>query len=224
MSNFCSQCGTAVSENNSANCVNCGKPLSVNSESSKNDSINEAKDKLFNFAKSIKDASIKASQDLKSDETKSKIKNFTDRAQSFASEKTKTIKEDFNKINEARKAAIIEVNDIDSKSKIETTKKFTFSFWSKLTGNQKGILIGSCAVLILLITQFGDDINSDARKTASYICVIDNYKKMDELSLGKYMDEASEWMKKMRIKYSDPRKFSEYSSAVVNAQKKTCGF
>lgn len=224
MSNFCSHCGTAVSENNSANCVNCGKSLSKSSASSDTNSLNEAKDKLFNFAKNIKDVSIKVSQDLKSDETKEKIKNFTNQAHSFASEKAKNVKDDFNKINEARKATAIEVNDIDSKSKIESTKNFTLSFWSKLTGKQRGILIGSFAILILLITQIGDDISSDAKKTADYMCGMNNYKKMDELSLQKYMDKAIEWNKKMKIKYSDPKKFSEYSAAVVNTQKKTCGF
>ena len=222
MSNFCSHCGSAVSENNSINCIKCGKLLCEKTENLKNDSINEAKNKLFNFAKNVSEASLKISQDLKSDENKARIKNFAHKAQSFATEKTKNLKDDLNEINEARKATVAEATDLNSDSKIELTKNITASFWSKLTGKQKGILIGSFAALILLIMQFGDDINSDARKTADYACGMNNYKKMDEISLGKYMDEAIEWNKKMKIKYSNPKKYDEYSAAAGAEIQKRC--
>ena len=118
MTNFCPHCGTAVSENNAKNCVSCGKPLSDRFETTQNDSLNETKEKLFNFAKNVKDLSIKVSEDLKSDETKAKIKDFANQAQSFASEKTKDLKEELEKINEARKATANEAKDFESTSKL----------------------------------------------------------------------------------------------------------
>ena len=108
MSNFCPHCGAAVSENNAKNCVACGKPLSDSSETTKNDSFNDSKEKLFNFAKNLKELSIKASEDLRSEETKAKLKDFANQAQSFASEKTKDLKEELNKINETQEATINE--------------------------------------------------------------------------------------------------------------------
>ena len=142
MTNFCPHCGTAVSENNAKNCVACGKPLSDSSETKKNDSLNDSKEKLFNFAKNLKELSIKASEDLRSDETKAKIKDFANQAQSFASEKTKDLKEEFEKINEARKATANEAKDFESTSKLENSKVIAQSFWSKLSSKQKGLFIG----------------------------------------------------------------------------------
>jgi hypothetical protein len=142
MSNFCPHCGTAVSASNATNCFSCGKLLSGSSETTKNDSFNDAKEKLFNFAKNVKDLSIKASADLRSDETKAKIKDFANQAQSFATEKTKDLKEEFEKINEARKATANESKDFESTSKVENSKVIVQSFWSKLSGKQKGLFIG----------------------------------------------------------------------------------
>lgn len=161
----------------------------------------------------------------------SKIKDFALKAQSFATEKAKNLKDDLNEINEARKATAAEANDLDSNSKnevvkfIELTKNLTTSFLSKLTGKQKrilGIFIGSFAVLILLIMLFGDHIGPDAIKTANYACGMNNYQKMDEISLGKYMDEAIAWNNKMKIKYSDPKKYDEYSARAGAEIKKRC--
>lgn len=142
MTNFCPHCGTAVSENNAKNCVSCGKILSGNSETTKNDSFNDSKEKLFNFAKNVKDFSTKLTEDLRSDETKAKIKDFANQAQSFASEKTKDLKDELNKINEARKETANEAKDFESTSKLETSKVAAFSFWSKLSSKQKLIIIG----------------------------------------------------------------------------------
>ena len=122
MSNFCPHCGTAVSASNATNCFSCGKLLSGSSETTKNDSFNDSKEKLFSFAKNVKDLSIKASTDLRSDETKAKIKDLANQAQTFASEKTKDLKDELNKINEARKATVNEAKDFESTSKLETSK------------------------------------------------------------------------------------------------------
>ena len=149
MTNFCPHCGIAVSENNAKNCVSCGKPFSDRSETTKNDSLKETKEKLFNFAKNVKDLTIKVSEDLKSDETKAKIKDFANQAQSFASEKTKDLKDELNKINEARKETANEAKDFESTSKIEKSKTVALSFWSKLTAKQKGILV--CIPLIIAV-------------------------------------------------------------------------
>jgi hypothetical protein len=157
MSNFCPHCGTAVSENNAKNCVSCGKILSGNSEISKNDSLNETKEKLFNFAKNVKELSTKVTEDLRSDETKAKIKDFANQAQSFASEKTKDLKEELEKINEARKATANESSSLNADSKLGTAQAIGASFWSKLTGKQKGILIGTTLLTIVLIGSFLDD-------------------------------------------------------------------
>jgi hypothetical protein len=171
MSNFCPHCGAAVSENNAKNCVACGKPLSDSSETTKNDSFNDSKEKLFNFAKNLKELSIKASEDLRSDETKAKIKDFANQAQSFASEKTKDLKEEFEKINEARKATANEAKDFESTSKIENSKVIAQSFWSKLSSKQKGLFIGFPLFLFVCFMAIfeksnsafvGKDSNSDA--------------------------------------------------------------
>lgn len=161
MSNFCPHCGTAVSENNSKNCLSCGKPLSDRSETSKNDSLNESKEKLFNFAKNVKELSIKASEDLRSEETKAKLKDFANQAQSFASEKTKDLKDELNKINEARKATANEAKDLKSASKLENSKVIAQSFWSKLTNKQKVIFASIpliFAVLFLALQDQSDNI------------------------------------------------------------------
>lgn len=141
MSNFCPHCGTAVSEKNAMNCFSCGKLMSGSSENTKNDSFDDSKEKLFNFAKNVKELSIKASADLRSDETKAMLKDFANQAQNFASEKTKDLKEEFEKINEARKATANEAKDFESNSKLETSKVVSLSFWSKLTSKQKLIFI-----------------------------------------------------------------------------------
>ena len=151
MSNFCPHCGTAVSENKAMNCFSCGKLVSGSSETTKNDSLNDSKEKLFNFVKNVKDLSIKASADLRSDETKAKIKDFTNQAQSFASEKTKDLKEEFEKINEARKATANEAKDFESTSKLENSKVIAQSFWSKLSSKQKGLFIGFPLFLFVCI-------------------------------------------------------------------------
>jgi len=108
----------------------------------KTDSFNESKEKLFNFAKNVKDLSIKASEDLRSDETKAKIRDLANKAQNFVSEKTKDVKEELNKLNEARKTAANETKDFESTSKPEKLKVSALSFWSKLSSNQKLIFIG----------------------------------------------------------------------------------
>jgi hypothetical protein len=151
MPNFCPHCGTAVTENSATNCLSCGKPLSVSSETAKNDSFNDSKEKLFNFAKNVKDLSIKASADLRSEETKAKMKDFANQAQSFATEKTKDLKDELNKINEARKETASESSSLKADSKLETAQAIGASFWSKLTGKQKGILIGTSLLIIVLI-------------------------------------------------------------------------
>lgn len=154
---FCSECGSSVSDINSKFCINCGKPISAISETTKNDSLNETKEKLFNFAKNVKDLSIKVSEDLKSDETKAKIKDFANQAQSFASEKTKDLKDELNKINEARKETVNEAKDFESTSKLENSKAVASSFWSKLSSKQKLIFIGLPLFLFVCLMAIFED-------------------------------------------------------------------
>jgi len=156
MPNFCPHCGTAASDVNSELCVSCGKPLNAIPDSPKNELFNDSKDKLFNLAKNVKDFSVKASADLRSDETKAKIKDFANQAQSFASEKTKDLKDELNKINEARKETASESSTLKADSKLGTAQAIGASFWSKLTGKQKGILIGTTLLIIVLIGGFLD--------------------------------------------------------------------
>ena len=215
---FCSECGTSVSDINSKFCINCGKPISAISDTPKNDSLNETKEKLFNFAKNVKDLSIKVSEDLKSDETKAKIKDFANQAQSFASEKTKDLKDELNKINEARKETVNETKDFESTSKIENSKAVASSFWSKLTSKQKGILIGSFVLFLILIMQFGDDIDADARKTAELACAI-NIKK-SSLEVDERLKDFSEWNQKMKKKYTNPEELKKYEIAAGGAMMK----
>lgn len=141
MSNFCPHCGTAVSEKNAMNCFSCGKLLSGSSETTKNDSFDDSKEKLFNFAKNVKDLLIKASADLRSDETKAKLKDFANQAQSFAAEKTKDLKEEFEKINEARKATANEAKDFESSSKIENSKVIAQSFGQNYQASKRDCLL-----------------------------------------------------------------------------------
>lgn len=154
---FCSECGTSVSDINSKFCINCGKPINAISDSPKNDSLNETKEKLFNFAKNVKDLSIKVSEDLKSDETRAKIKDFANQAQSFASEKTKDLKDELNKINEARKETVNETKDFESTSKLENSKAVASSFWSKLSSIQKLIFIGLPLFLFVCLMALFED-------------------------------------------------------------------
>jgi len=222
MPNFCPHCGTAVTENSATNCLSCEKPLSGSSETTKNDSFNDSKEKLFNFAKNVKELSTKVSEDLRSDETKAKIKVFANQAQTFASEKTKDLKNEFEKINEARKTTANEAKDMDSKSTIENSKIIAKSFWSKLTSKQKTILIGSFLLLFILLMQFADNVESDAKKTAEFACALNNYSKMDELSVDKLIKEADDWNKKMDKKYSSPDEKQKYLSAAGGDIKKSC--
>ena len=164
MPNFCPHCGTAVSEVNSELCVNCGKPLNAIPDSPKNELFNDSKDKLFNLAKNVKDFSVKASEDLRSDETKAKIKDFANQAQSFASEKTKNLKEELEKINEARKATAHEAKDFESTSKLENSKAVATSFWSKLSSKQKLIFIGLPVFLFVCLMALFEDTNSSSSK------------------------------------------------------------
>lgn len=157
MPNFCPHCGTAVSAVNSELCVNCGKPLNAIPESPKNELFNDSKDKLFNLAKNVKDFSVKASEDLRSDETKAKIKDLANQAQSFASEKTKDLKEELEKINEARKATANEAKDFESTSKLENSKAVASSFWSKLSSKQKLIFIGLPVFLFVCLMALFED-------------------------------------------------------------------
>lgn len=179
MSNFCPHCGTAVAENRTTNCLSCGKPLSGSSETAKNDSFNDSKEKLFNFAKNLKDLSIKASADLRSEETKAKIKDFANQAQSFATEKTKDLKEELGKINEARKATANEAKDFESNSKLETSKVVALSFWSKLTTKQKTIFIGLPLVLfVFLMALSGNkytvkDASAELSKYQTAVCKLE---------------------------------------------------
>jgi hypothetical protein len=161
MPNFCPHCGTAVTENSATNCLSCEKPLSGSSETTKNDSFNDSKEKLFNFAKNVKDLSIKASADLRSEETKAKIKDFANQAQSFATEKTNDLKEELGKINEARKATANEAKDFESNSKLETSKVVALSFWSKLTTKQKTIFIGLPLFLFVIFMSIIENKNKE---------------------------------------------------------------
>lgn len=179
MSNFCPHCGTAVTEKNSAVCLNCGKTLKDGSETTKIDSPNETKDKLLNFAKNVKDLSIKASEDLRSDQTKAKIRDFTNQAHSFATNKTQNLRDELNKINEARKSTINEVKDSDS-TKLENSKVIALSFWSKLTTKQKGILLIVPAVALVLIGMASENIESKSTGPVS-----DSSKKNIEYALKK---------------------------------------
>jgi len=202
--------------------VNCGKILSSNSETTKNDSFNDSKEKLSNFAKNVKDFSTKVTDDLRSEETKAKIRDFANQAQTFASEKTKDLKNEFEKINEARKATANEAKDFESKSTIESSKIIAESFWSKLTSKQKIILIGSFLLLLTLLMQFSDNVDSDAKKTAEFACALNHYSRMDELSLQKLLKEADDWNKKMEKKYSSPDEKQKYLSAAGGAMMKSC--
>jgi hypothetical protein len=157
MPNFCPHCGTAVSAVNSELCVNCGKPLNAIPDNPKNELFNDSKDKLFNLAKNVKDFSVKASADLRSDETKAKIKDLANQAQSFASEKTKDLKEELEKINEARKATANEAKDFESTSKLENSKAVASSFWSKLSSKQKLIFIGLPVFLFVCLMAIFED-------------------------------------------------------------------
>lgn len=145
-----------------------------------NYSFNESKEKLFNFAKNVKDSSIKVSEDLRSDETKSKIKDFANQAQSFASEKTKELKDELNKINEARKATANEAKDFQSTSKIEKSKTVALSFWSKLTAKQKGIFISIPLIITISIGMITE--NNDSKSIGP---VSDSSKKNIEYALKK---------------------------------------
>ena len=164
MPNFCPHCGTAVSDANSELCVNCGKPLNAIPYNPKNELLNDSKDKLFNLAKNVKDFSVKASEDLRSDETKAKIKDFANQAQSFASEKTKDLKEELEKINEARKATANEAKDFESTSKLENSKAVASSFWSKLSSKQKSIFIGLPVFLFVCLMALFEESNSSSSK------------------------------------------------------------
>jgi len=119
----------------------------------KTDSFNESKEKLFNFAKNVKDLSIKASEDLRSDETKAKIRDLANKAQNFVSEKTKDV--------EARKTAANETKDFESTSKPEKLKVAALSFWSKLSSNQKLIFIGLPLFLFIGIMALLEDKSSE---------------------------------------------------------------
>ena len=167
MPNFCPHCGTAVSAVNSELCVNCGKPLNAIPDSPKNELFNDSKDKLFNLAKNVKDFSVKASEDLRSDETKAKIKDLANQAQSFASEKTKDLKEELEKINEARKATANEAKDFESTSKLENSKAVASSFWSKLSSKQKLIFIGLPVFLFVCLMALFEESDSSSLKKVS---------------------------------------------------------
>jgi hypothetical protein len=179
MSNFCPRCGTAASEDNAKNCVSCGKFLGGSSETKKNDSFNDSKEKLFNFAKNVKDLSIKASEDLRSDETKTKIKNFANQAQSFASEKTKDFKDELGKINEARKASANDTKNFETTSKLGNSKAFALSFWAKLSLKQKLIFIGLPLFLsVCLVALFENkysvkDASAELSKYQTEVCKLE---------------------------------------------------
>lgn len=226
---FCSECGTSVSDINSKFCINCGKPINAISDSPKNDSLNETKEKLFNFAKNVKDLSIKVSEDLKSDETRAKIKDFANQAQSFASEKTKDLKDELNKINEARKETINETKDFESTSKLENTKVATLSFWSKLSSKQKLTLIGLPLFLfICLMTLFEkkysvkDAITELSRfqtETCKLEATLINYENKRLLGQFSSLQESNAFVKNGTDRYIAAEK-EFYKSPVVSWAKK----
>lgn len=171
MPNFCPHCGSAVSENNTVNCLSCEKPLSSGSEATKNDTSSEPTRKILNFAKNLNDFSTKAIRDLSSEETNAKIKNFTSQAKSFASEKTKDLKEELDKINDARKETANEAKNIISTSKIETSKVIALSFWSKLTSKQKTLLLLIAAGFVALVSNvFSDSVLDDVKRYNELFC------------------------------------------------------
>ena len=145
MLNFCPHCGTAISKNNSKNCISCEKILHVSSETIKNDS----KEKFLNFAKNVKDLTIKVSEDLKTDETRAKIRDFANQAQSFASEKTKDLKEELEKINEARIHATQQSNFKEAQNKKKAILNASLNFWLMLSSKQKGLVVGLPLLLLI---------------------------------------------------------------------------
>jgi len=176
MSNFCYHCGVAVTDEKANFCTACGKVLPtifehinkeavedanaklVSSASEINkQNIEEAKAKLFNFASQVKDVASKVTKDLQSEESKAKVINFASQVKDAASKATQNIKNEVEKINDARKATASEANDLKSESKVDTAKAIIQSFWSKLTGTQKGILIGIPVLLIIVVGAITED-------------------------------------------------------------------
>lgn len=164
MLNFCPHCGTAISEINSKNCVSCEKILHGSSEKIKNDS----KEKFLNFAKNVKDLSIKLSEDLKSDDTRTKIRDFANQAQSFASEKTKDLKEELEKINEARIHATEQSNFKEAQNKKKAILNASLNFWLMLSSKQKGLFVGlPLFLLIFCMAIFGNNSYSNSEAISS---------------------------------------------------------
>ena len=228
MPNFCSHCGAEVTDPTSKFCSASGKPLSqeLGAAPSKQ-TTNDAKASFSDLVGKIKDATQKVSADLKSEDTQAKLKSFAEQAKTFATEKTKDLKEELGKINEARKETAMEASSLESRSNVEKTKVLASSFWSKLTSNQKIILVGMITLFIaVLMAMTGDGMEADARKEFKLNCkalsLEEKFSTFAEIEAR--TKPATEWSEKMTKKYSSPEDRRKYNEAFVKAKKSGCGF
>jgi len=99
----------------------------------------------------------------KAEKEKAKLINIASQVKDAASKATKDLKDEPEKINEARKATASETDELKSESKVDTTKAITQSFSSKSIWYKKGIwivLILFSIITAVAIEIFGSDKNS----------------------------------------------------------------
>lgn len=133
---FCGACGSKLTEG-AKNCGSCGKAVSSSVNIINQQTVDDAKKKLASATSAIVKASIKAAEQFHGE-----VKG----------------------INEARKNSFEEGKEINNKGKIEQTKAPSVSFWGKLTGKQKGIVIGGLLIVLFL----GSKLTSESTSSGDY--------------------------------------------------------
>jgi len=111
---FCMQCGTKLEDKATA-CSLCSNPVPFTSSLINKKLVDDAKNKLQNFSSQLQGAVVKAAGNI-----------------------TQEVK----KINEARIQAAEQSNLKEAENKITAFINSGLSFWSNLSGKQKGIFIG----------------------------------------------------------------------------------
>ena len=122
MAKFCGDCGKELAED-AKTCGACGKAVPIASNILNQQTVDDAKKKFASATSVIKEKGLKA------------VGQF---------------REELRGINEARSKAIEEGKDASDKSKIDQAKALTRSFWGKLTGKQKTILVASFILVIFI--------------------------------------------------------------------------